>query len=81
MPQAVFGDAVFCGDFCVDKHGRHLGAQEEIKRYLYALVTLPEDSVTHSFLYVFSNIRRFLFAKCGKMHFDNICFICYIENE
>ena len=41
--NAVFGDAVFGGYFGVDKHGRHLGAQEEVELCLYALVALSED--------------------------------------
>ena len=47
MAHAVFGDAVFVGYFGVDKHGRHLGAQQEIELSLYALVALPEDRERH----------------------------------
>ena len=50
MPHAFFGNAVFGGYFGVDKHGRHLGAQEEVELCLYALVALPEDREAHSFL-------------------------------
>ena len=56
MSNSVFGYAVFVGYLGVDKHGRHLGAQEEIKFCLYALVALLKDRETHSFLYSFLEV-------------------------
>ena len=59
MAHAVFGDAVFGGYLGIDKHGRHLGAQEEVELCLYALVALPEDGEAHSFLRSFSLFSLF----------------------
>ena len=79
--MSFFGNAVFGGYFGIDKHGRHLGAQEEIKLFLYALVALLEDREAHRFLYWFLVVSarfeirckgsgfcaRKSVAKCAKM--------------
>ena len=59
MAYAFFGNAVFGSYLGIDKHGRHLGAQEEIKLCLYALVALSEDREAHSFLRSFSLFSLF----------------------
>ena len=78
MAHAVFGDAVFGGYLGIDKHGRHLGAQEEIKLCLYALVALPEDREAHSFLYWFLVVSaRLKFgAKVRLLHGKGCYKIC-----
>ena len=53
LSDAVFGKSVFCGYFGIDKHGRHLGAQQLDELRLYALVALLEDCKAHIFLYWF----------------------------
>ena len=62
--MSFFGNAVFGGYFGVDKHGRHLGAQGEIKLSLYALVALPEDREAHSFLYWFLVVSARFEIRC-----------------
>ena len=75
MAYAFFGNAVFCGNLGVDKHGRHLGAQVFKEDFVVASFALLVNLRLHNSQICYTPNVIFLINGNRCAYFDAILVI------